>query len=93
MLLQKYKDVCVWNYEDLKRIPFHSVEHQIKLDMTIGHQCIIFNLYEFKICYQTRLGQIVVATLQNFIHKDTIDLENVQGNKKKEKGEFRGCQN
>lgn len=42
-------------------------------------------------CYQTRLGQIVVATLQNFIHKDTIDLENVQGNK--EKGEFTRRQN
>ncbi len=31
-------------------------------------------------------------TLQNFIYKHTIDLENVQMNKKKEKGEFTGCQ-
>jgi hypothetical protein len=28
------------------------------------------------------------ATLQNFIYKYTVDLENVQRNKKKEKGEF-----
>jgi len=32
-------------------------------------------------------------TLQNFNHKNTLDLENVQGNKKKEKGEFTGRQN
>jgi hypothetical protein len=31
-------------------------------------------------------------TLQNFIYKHTIDLENVQMNKKKENGEFTGCQ-
>jgi hypothetical protein len=31
-------------------------------------------------------------TLQNFIYKHTIDLENVQMNKRKEKGEFTGCQ-
>jgi hypothetical protein len=36
---------------------------------------------------------LVVATLQNFIHKHTIDLENVQRNKKKEKGEFIRHQN
>jgi phage anti-repressor protein len=30
--------------------------------------------------------------LQNFIYKHTIDLKNVQMNKKKEKGEFTGCQ-
>jgi hypothetical protein len=30
------------------------------------------------------------ATLQNFIYKHTVDLENVQRNKKKEKGEFTG---
>jgi hypothetical protein len=29
----------------------------------------------------------VVGTLQNFIYKHTIDLENVQRNKKKDKGE------
>jgi hypothetical protein len=28
------------------------------------------------------------ATLQNFIYKHTLDLENVQRNKRKEKGEF-----
>jgi len=27
-------------------------------------------------------------TLQNFVYKHTVDLENVQMNKKKEKGEF-----
>jgi hypothetical protein len=32
------------------------------------------------------------ATLQNFINKQTVDLENVQRNKKREKREFRGCQ-
>jgi hypothetical protein len=32
------------------------------------------------------------ATLQNFIYKHTQDLENVQRNKKKENGEFIGCQ-
>jgi hypothetical protein len=31
-------------------------------------------------------------TLQNFINKHTVDLENVQRNKKKEKGEALGCQ-
>jgi phage anti-repressor protein len=31
-------------------------------------------------------------TVQNFIYKHTIDLENVQMNKKKEKGECTGCQ-
>ncbi len=31
-------------------------------------------------------------TLQNFINKHIVDLENVQRNKKKEKGEFPGCQ-
>jgi hypothetical protein len=30
------------------------------------------------------------ATLQNFIYKHTVDLENVPRNKKKEKGEFTG---
>jgi hypothetical protein len=30
------------------------------------------------------------ATLQNFINKRTIDLENVHRDKKKEKGEFIG---
>jgi hypothetical protein len=30
----------------------------------------------------------VDATLQHFINKHTIDLENVQRNKKREKGEF-----
>jgi hypothetical protein len=40
----------------------------------------------------TLLRNKIVATLQNFIHKDTVDLENVQGNKKKEKGEFIGHQ-
>jgi hypothetical protein len=36
---------------------------------------------------------LVVGTLQNFIHNNIVDLENVQGNKKKEKGEFTRCQN
>jgi hypothetical protein len=36
---------------------------------------------------------IVVTTLQNFIHKDTVDFLNVQGNKKKEKGKFIRRQN
>jgi hypothetical protein len=31
-------------------------------------------------------------TLQNFIYKHTVNLENVQMNKKKEKGEFTRCQ-
>jgi hypothetical protein len=31
-------------------------------------------------------------TLQNFIYKHTVDLENVQMNKKKEKEEFTRCQ-
>jgi hypothetical protein len=31
-------------------------------------------------------------TLQNFIYKHTVDLDNVQMNKKREKGEFTGCQ-
>jgi len=31
-------------------------------------------------------------TLQNFNYKHTIDLKNVQMNKKKEKGEFTRCQ-
>jgi len=31
-------------------------------------------------------------TLQNFIYKHTVDLENVQKNKKKEKGEVTGPQ-
>ncbi len=31
-------------------------------------------------------------TLQNFIYKHTVNLENVQMNKKKEKGEFTTCQ-
>jgi hypothetical protein len=35
----------------------------------------------------------LVATLQNFIHKDIVDLENAQGNKKKKKGEFTRHQN
>jgi hypothetical protein len=35
----------------------------------------------------------VVATLQNLIHKDAIDLENVQGNKKNENGRFTRHQN
>jgi len=30
--------------------------------------------------------------IENFIYKHAIDLENVQKNKKKEKGEFTGCQ-
>ncbi len=33
------------------------------------------------------------ATFQNFIYKHTVDLENVQRNKKKEKGEITRCQN
>ncbi len=32
------------------------------------------------------------STLQNFINKHTINLENVQRNQKKEKGEFTRCQ-
>jgi hypothetical protein len=32
------------------------------------------------------------ATLQNFINKHTVDFENVQRNKKREKREFRGRQ-
>ncbi len=31
-------------------------------------------------------------TLQNFIYKHIVNLENVQMNKKKEKGEFTRCQ-
>jgi hypothetical protein len=31
-------------------------------------------------------------TLQNFIYKHTVNLENVQMNKKKKKGEFTSCQ-
>jgi hypothetical protein len=34
----------------------------------------------------------IVETLQNFITKHIIDLGSVQRNKKKEKGEFIGCQ-
>jgi hypothetical protein len=34
-----------------------------------------------------------IATLQNFFHKNTLDLKNVQVNKKRRKGEFTGCQN
>jgi hypothetical protein len=30
-------------------------------------------------------------TLQNFVYKQTLDFENVQRNKKKEKGEFTRC--
>jgi hypothetical protein len=33
-------------------------------------------------------GSLFDATLQNFIHKHTIDLENEQRNKRNEKGEF-----
>jgi hypothetical protein len=33
-----------------------------------------------------------VTIFQNFISKDIEDLENVQRNKKKEKGKFIGCQ-
>jgi hypothetical protein len=32
------------------------------------------------------------ATQQNFIYRHAVHLENVQRNKKKEKGEFTGCQ-
>jgi len=32
------------------------------------------------------------ASLQNFINEHTVDLENVQRDKIKEKGEFTGCQ-
>jgi hypothetical protein len=32
------------------------------------------------------------AALQNFIYKHTLDLENLQRNKRKEKGEFTGHQ-
>jgi hypothetical protein len=32
------------------------------------------------------------AALQNFIYKHTLGLENVQKNKRKEKGEFTGHQ-
>jgi hypothetical protein len=31
------------------------------------------------------------ATLQNLINKHTIDLENIERNKKREKGEFIRC--
>jgi hypothetical protein len=31
-------------------------------------------------------------TMQNFINKHTVDLENVQSYKKKEKGKVVGCQ-
>jgi hypothetical protein len=40
-------------------------------------------------CHYYALG-FDVATLQNFIYKHTIGLENVQRNK--EKGEFTRCQ-
>jgi hypothetical protein len=33
-------------------------------------------------------GSLFDATLQNFIHKHTIDLENVQRNKRNEKAKF-----
>jgi len=39
---------------------------------------------------QTTVG--LGETIQNFIYKHAIDLENVQMNKKQEKGEFSGCQ-
>jgi hypothetical protein len=34
---------------------------------------------------------IFYETLQNFVYKDTVDLENVQRNKKKDKGEVTGA--
>jgi hypothetical protein len=43
-------------------------------------ECINFSLDQ----------QNIDATLQNFIYKHTVDLENVQRNKKKEKGGFTG---
>jgi hypothetical protein len=33
-------------------------------------------------------NEIITTTLQNFIYKQTADLENIQRDKKKEKGEF-----
>jgi hypothetical protein len=43
-------------------------------------------------CCDTKCLIGIGATLQNFINKYTVDLENVQRNKIKEKGEFTGCQ-
>jgi hypothetical protein len=43
-------------------------------------ECINFSLDQ----------QNIDATPQNFIYKHTVDLENVQRNKKKEKGGFTG---
>jgi hypothetical protein len=93
MLLWKYKDVRGWNYKDLKRIPFHNVEHQVKLDMTLGHQCIMFNVVRILNMSSNKTWTNCCCNPKNFIHKDTVDLENVQANKKKEKGEFTRRQN
>jgi len=50
--------------------------------------------FKKKFGVKTNVGWLlVVGTLQNFIHNNIVNLENVQGNKKKEKGEFIGHQN
>jgi hypothetical protein len=43
--------------------------------------CVGLGMYQF-FSWLTNID----ATLQNFIYKHTVDLENVQRNKKKEKG-------
>jgi hypothetical protein len=42
--------------------------------------------FEWTHCYYDLVEHTFDETLQNFINKHTIDLENVQRNKKKENG-------
>jgi len=63
---------------------------------TNSKQCQSSNIVEHlsskpKFRYKTKSQPIFDATLQNFIYKKIVDLENVQRNKKKKKGEFIGC--
>jgi hypothetical protein len=50
--------------------------------------CLSFNLSFISIANK----YFGFATLQTFIYKHIINLENVERNKKKEKGEFIRCQ-
>jgi hypothetical protein len=43
-------------------------------------------------CVLQHSVSFVVETLQSFINKHVVDLENVQRSKKKEKGEVPRCQ-
>ncbi len=56
---------------------------------SVVHRSSNFKWLEIK---EHTLGTNVAATSQNIILKDTKALENVQRNKKKEKGEFTGRQ-